>query len=89
VNSFLVLSGGGNARADLESGMGVDPETFAALYADQAIPEIQQNLAKDDDNRLTYNGTVVQMYSKSKLQRLYAERIKLTTTGLPSRTSNP
>ncbi len=28
VNSFLILSGGGNAKADLESGQGVDPETY-------------------------------------------------------------
>jgi hypothetical protein len=89
VNAFLVLSGGGNALTDLQSGTGVDPETFAALYAGQALPEIQENLAFDDENRLTYNGTVVQLYSKSRLQRLYAERLKLTTTGLQSTRPNP
>jgi hypothetical protein len=89
VNAFLVLSGGGNAQQDLESGTGVDPETFAALYADQALPEIQENLARDADNRLTYNGKVVQMYSRSRLQRLYAERLKLTTTGLQSSRPQP
>jgi hypothetical protein len=89
VNAFLVLTGGGDAQQDLESGLGVDPETFAALYADRAIPEIQENLARDADNRLTYNGKVVQMYSKSRLQRLYAERTKLTTTGLSTGTTTP
>jgi hypothetical protein len=77
VNAFLVLCGGGDARADLESGIGVDPETFAALYAGQAIPDIADLLDRDEENRLTYNGQVVRMYSKARLQRLYAERTKI------------
>lgn len=81
VNAFLVLAGGGNAVQDLEGGMGVDPETFAALYANQATPEIQERLDRDADNRVLYNGQVVRMYSPSRLQRMYAERVKLTTRG--------
>ena len=77
VNAFLVLCGGGDAKADLESGTGVDPETFAALYAGQAIPDIADLLDRDEENRLTYNGQVVRMYSKARLQRLYAERTKI------------
>jgi hypothetical protein len=77
VNSFLVLSGGGNAKQDLESGAGVDPETFAALYAGGAIPEINDQLEYDSENRLTFNGQVVRMYSKARLQRMLAERTKL------------
>jgi hypothetical protein len=80
VNSFLVLSGGGNAREDLMSGAGVDPETFAALYAGAAIEEIQDQLAFDDQNRLTFNDQVVRMYSKARLQRMMAERTKLAET---------
>ena len=77
VNAFLVLSGGGNARQDLESGNGVDPETFAALYAGQAIPEIQEQLGLDAENRVTYGGEVVRLYSRSRLSRMFAERVKL------------
>jgi len=77
VNSFLVLSGGGNAKEDLQSGAGVDPETFAALYAGGAVPEIADQLEMDDENRLMYNGQVVRMYSKARLQRTLAERTKL------------
>lgn len=77
VNSFLVLSGGGNAKQDLESGAGVDPETFAALYAGAAVPEIADQIEFDDEKRLTYNGQVVRMYSKARLQRMQAERVKL------------
>ncbi len=77
VNAFLVLSGGGNARQDLESGNGVDPETFAALYAGQAIPEVQEQLGWDAENRVTYGGEVVRLYSRSRLGRLFAERVKL------------
>jgi hypothetical protein len=80
VNSFLVLSGGGNAREDLQSGAGVDPETFASLYAGGAIDEIADQLEFDDENRLTYNGQVVRMYSKARLQRMLAERTKLAET---------
>jgi hypothetical protein len=79
-NAFLVLSGGGNARADLESGSGVDPETYGALYAGLAIPELQDQIAKDDNGRLTFNGQLIQMYSKSKLQKVYANRLKLAGT---------
>lgn len=77
VNSFLVLAGGGNAREDLMSGSGVDPETFAALYAGGAIAEIQEQLAFDEENRLTFNDQVVRMYSKARLQRMIADRTKL------------
>jgi len=77
VNSFLVLSGGGNARADLESGGGVDPETYGALYAGLVIPELADQITKDDSGKLVFNGQVIQMYSRSKLQRVYANRLKL------------
>ena len=38
-------------------------------------------LERDADNRVMYNGQVVRMYSPSRLQRMYAERVKLTTGG--------
>jgi hypothetical protein len=77
VNSFLVLTGGGNAKADLEGGQGVDPETYGALYAGLVIPELADQITKDDSGRLLFNGQVIHMYSKSKLQRVYANRLKL------------
>lgn len=79
LNAFLILGGGGDAIADLEGGNGVDPETFAALYAGQAQPEIQELLDFDDDGRLTYNGQVVRMYSRSRLRQIYADRLALTS----------
>jgi hypothetical protein len=79
-NAFLVLSGGGNAKADLESGNGVDPETYGALYAGLALPELQDQITRGDDGRLMFNGQVIQMYSKNKLQRVYASRLKLAGT---------
>lgn len=82
VNSYLVLSGGGNARTDLESGRGVDPETFAALYAGKAIPDMQPLLGVDDQGRVTYNNEVVRMYSKSRLQSIQAQKAKLLEVGL-------
>ncbi|MBL8851426.1 MAG: hypothetical protein JNG89_17210, partial [Planctomycetaceae bacterium] len=45
-----------------------------------AIDEIADQLEFDDDNRLTYNGQVVRMYSKARLQRALAERTKIAET---------
>lgn len=81
-NAFLALSGGGNAREDLESGQGVDPETFAALYAGLAIPEVADLLEVDEEGRIMYNDQVVRMYSRSRLERTYAERLKYFETSL-------
>jgi hypothetical protein len=77
-NAFLALAGGGDARQDLDSGAGVDPETFAALYAGKAIPEIADQVQKDDQGRLTFNGNVIQMYSRTRLQQVFAERLRLS-----------
>ncbi len=77
VNAFAVLSGGANVKQDLETGRGVDPETFAALYADQATDEIGEHLKKDDQGRMTYKNKVVRMYPISRLKKMFAERAKL------------
>ena len=79
-NAFLILAGGGSARQDLERGDGVDPETFAALYAGKAAADIADQITMDDQRRLTFNGKVIQMYSKSTLQKVFAERLRLAGT---------
>ena len=84
LNVFGVLSGGLDAVSDLESGRGVDPETFAALYAGQASDEISQKLGRDTENRLTYNGKLIQMYPISRLARLYAARTALSGEQQPA-----
>jgi hypothetical protein len=81
LNAYLIVSGGGNAREDLESGVGVDPETFAGLYAGRALPEIQTMLGVDDKGRITYKDQPVRMYSKSRLQRNFANRLKIMELG--------
>lgn len=82
INTFLVLTGGGNAREDLESGRGVDPETFAGLYAGKALPEIQTLLGVNDKGQITYNNEVVRMYSKEQLRKRFAQRAQITELGL-------
>jgi len=82
LNLFLILSGGGNAREDLESGRGVDPETFAGLYAGRALPELQPLLGVNEQGQVTYNNEVVRIYSKSRLQKVFAERLKYINVGL-------
>lgn len=78
MNVFSILTGGGNSLKDLESGRGVDPETFAALYADMAIDELAEKLGRDQEQRLTFNGKVIRMYPVSRLKSLYMTRAAIT-----------
>ena len=76
LNVSAMLAGGVDAIADHEAGRGVDPETFAGLYANDATDEVAPDLAKDEQGRLTYKGKVVRMYSVSKLKQVYQERLR-------------
>jgi len=80
-NAYLILAGGGNAMEDLQSGQGVDPESFAALYSKAVKPEILDSLTTDDQGRVLYNDQLVRLYSRSRLERLAAERTKLSLGG--------
>lgn len=75
---MAVLAGGINAVDDLESGRGVDPETFAALYADEATEDVKLHLGKDEDGRLTYKNKVVRIYPISRLKKMQAQRLIIT-----------
>jgi len=93
VNYFSVSVGGIDVMRDLEEGRGVDPETFAALYAfeDQEIGatgktepifkrfgvDVSQHLDKDDRKRIRYKKKVVQMYSTERLNQLFERRDEL------------
>lgn len=76
-NAFAVMAGGLDAMADLESGRGVDPVTFAGLYSGRAIGDIEKDLTKDDEGRLLYNGKLVRMYSIGRLERMNAIRAQI------------
>lgn len=78
LNVSAIVAGGVDAVADLEAGRGVDPETFAALYADQASDEVRPEIATDEHGRLTYKGKVIRMYSVSRLKQMYQERVRYT-----------
>jgi hypothetical protein len=77
LNAFATTVGGVDAIADLESGQGVDPETFAGLYAGQAVPEVAEHLAHDSQGRITYKSRVVRLYNPSRLKQLFATRVEL------------
>jgi hypothetical protein len=77
-NSFAVFSGGLNVKEDLERGRGVDPETFAALYAGLATDDVASEIGRDTEGRVTYKGKVVRMYPVSRIKALYAARASLT-----------
>jgi hypothetical protein len=76
-NAFAIMAGGQNALADLESGRGVDPITFAALYAERANGDIKESLSHDDEGRLLYKGKLVRMYSIGRLKQMYAVRAQI------------
>jgi len=78
INSFAVTCGGVDAVKDLERGTGVDPETFAALYAGQATNEIVEHIGRDNKGRLTYKNKVVRMYPVSRLKKMLEQRDKLS-----------
>ena len=76
-NTFAVMAGGVDAIADLEAGRGVDPVTFAGLYAGRAIDEVAEHLSKDDEGRLTYKNKLVRMYPISRLKQVYSQRARI------------
>ncbi len=76
LNLFAVSVGGLDVKGDLEKGRGVDPETFAALYAGLAATEVQEHIDRDSQGRVTYKGKVVQMYPIRRLTQLFKERLK-------------
>lgn len=78
INTFGVLTGGIDSVRDLESGLGVDPETFAALYAGLHTDELAEKMGRDSDGRLTFNGRLVRMYPVSRIKALYAMRATIT-----------
>jgi len=81
LNAFATSVGGVDAMADLESGQGVDPETFAGLYAGQALPEVAEHLAHDAQGRVTYKSRVVRLYNPTRLKQLFAARLEFSPAG--------
>ena len=81
LNVFAVTAGGLNCVTDLEEGRGVDPETFAALHAGEAKPEVQEHLDYDEQGRLTYKGKVVRIYPKQRMKKIYHDRQRYSLGG--------
>lgn len=81
LNFFALSVGGIDAVRDLEEGRGVDPETFAAIYADRATPEVTQHIDTDAEGRKRYKGTIVRMYSKERLKEVFQRRDQVEIRG--------
>lgn len=77
LNVYGILTGGVDAVTDLESGRGVDPETFAALYADFGAVSLREDLSRDAEGRLTYKNKVVRMYPIVRLKQDFTRRHQL------------
>jgi hypothetical protein len=88
LNTFAILSGGRNVIDDLENGAIVDPETYAALYADLAVDQVAVHLARDENNRLTYKGKVIRIYPVQFLMERYRARASLTGEELAPSAAN-
>jgi hypothetical protein len=92
LNAFATSAGGVDAVADLESGQGVDPETFAGLYAGQALAEVAEHLGRDAEGHLTYKNKIVRIYSAMRLRALFASRgefVPAAVTAATKRTGAP
>ncbi|MCH2211362.1 MAG: hypothetical protein MK110_08675 [Fuerstiella sp.] len=76
-NYFALSVGGIDSLQELEEGRGVDPETFAALYAGLALPNIAQHLEVDDNGRIRYKGNIVRLYSRERLKDVFRRRTEL------------
>ncbi|MEX0728761.1 MAG: hypothetical protein WEB58_03475 [Planctomycetaceae bacterium] len=81
INAFAITVGGVNAIEDLESGRGVDPETYAALYAGFATEEVAEHLGTDEEGRMTYREKVIRMYPISRLKKAFEARMVLAGQG--------
>lgn len=77
LNYFAASVGGIDVEKDLEEGRGVDPETFAALYADRANAKISEHLDYDEEGRLRYKKNVIRLYSRDRLKQLFNRRTQL------------
>ncbi len=89
LNAFATSVGGVDAMADLESGQGVDPETFAGLYAGHALPEVAEHLAHDAQGRVTYKSRVVRLYNPTRLKQLFAARLEFSPAGATPASKRP
>ncbi len=78
-NFFAVSVGGIDALRDLEEGRGVDPETFASLYAERSVPEIAEHIEIGNDGRLRYKGNIVRMYSRERLKSVFRKRDEINS----------
>lgn len=76
-NFFSLSVGGVDALRELEEGRGVDPETFAGLYAGRALPEVTQHLESDENGRIRYKGNIVRLYSQERLKKMFRLRDEL------------
>ena len=83
INGTSILVGGLDTRRDLETGQGVDPETFAALYANMANDDILPNLQRNQDGLLEYKQKIIRMYSIERLRKLYQYRAVITGEEVP------
>ena len=73
-NFFAISVGGVDAVLDLEEGQGVDPETFATIYAGRASGKILPFLDQDSAGRWRYKGTIIRMYSRERLREVFQRR---------------
>jgi hypothetical protein len=81
LNAFAISAGGVDAIADLESGQGVDPETFAGIYAGQALAEVAEHIRRDAEGHMTYKNKIVRLYSPTRLKELFAARAEFAPVG--------
>ncbi|MFN8706776.1 MAG: hypothetical protein ACK50J_08860, partial [Planctomyces sp.] len=73
-NFFALSVGGVDALRDLEEGRGVDPETFAAIYAGRASQQVTEHITTDGSGRKLYKGSIIRLYSRERLEEIFQRR---------------
>lgn len=77
VNAFVTLAGGFDVLNSLETGRGVDPETYAALEAGFAPQAVLSELGRDASGRLTYKDELVRLLPRETLRAMYLRRAQV------------
>jgi len=74
---FGLSIGGINVQYDLEKRGAVDPETMAAIHAQQVSLDMAADFVILEDGKVSYKGEQIKLYSPKKLTQCFKDRERL------------
>ena len=69
--------GGIDVQNNLTQKHAIDPESFAAIFAEKVAPEFADAFVVTANGRVLYNGEEVRLYSMAELERGFKVRERL------------